>query len=832
MEIWVEDASGVVQGDGPITTAEGWQASPLLDRAGSWSFRMPAADPRAALVVPKLRVRAVTWEAGYKIELGYGIINVIELDADSPEWLTVSGVDRLGELAGVNVGDLSLTKLDHSTASLVEEVPLNQDPPTTLTNAYDANLATFNTVTLTKEADAVYVHQTRTYHAVKFTLGTNVNTTASDWRFQYLNSDVPGGSEDPLTIISDTTRPVGTTRTFGQSGEITFEEPFGWAGPNYRIRIWPVDADCTVDFVEIETISEVPTEVSLASLIALSDTDGDGSADWELDPLTGYYATGGTVYLRFNGESLLSVLIKVAEAAGEHFRLSSGQTIAWLRKYNSAKITVNTPTNTYYAGEPIAGSASGATAVVGEAAFILTSATRTGALSVGERVRGSASGAIGIVIANVLGIPHEMPLVRMVGGAFTATETIVGLNSGNSYSNITVSFSYLYVTDVVGTFVVGETITHTATTKVLLVSNQSAAEWVGGETVTGTPSGATGVLAYAGEDYLVLTGVVGTFTAADSITGGTGGRTADVDSVPAAGSAAVHTITMQQSGKRAEFDVDPIAAETNDDIVLWTALRETRDASGVCSRVYPHGGGQGDKRISLEHTTRVLPAGYEYVNDGDGKHVGIRRVSTEGWAGRIDNGREAWPEIVCRAETDLQRANASDALCDRALEWLRTHSGETAADVPRFYSLDVTKIRGELLVGQTLQVVAQRFRQGSRFIDIDAELVITGISYRYGREGVIVAGLQVATVDRQPETDATIAVRQLDRNAANMAHAQPAAGVSRAAQGVPTSMTVVDGVLQSFDVGAGIDGVWTLLDANETTTHELTFKNGLLIKHV
>jgi hypothetical protein len=70
MDIWVEDAAGVRQGDGPITTGSDWSYTAGLDRAGSFSFRMPAADPRAALLQAKLRVRAVTWEGDEQVELG------------------------------------------------------------------------------------------------------------------------------------------------------------------------------------------------------------------------------------------------------------------------------------------------------------------------------------------------------------------------------------------------------------------------------------------------------------------------------------------------------------------------------------------------------------------------------------------------------------------------------------------------------------------------------------------------------------------------------------------------------------------------------------------
>src|SRR5512146_1591454 len=50
------------------------------------------------------------------------------------------------------------------------------------------------------------------------------------------------------------------------------------------------------------------------------------------------------------------------------------------------------------------------------------------------------------------------------------------------------------------------------------------------------------------------------------------------------------------SGIRAMADVDPVAAEADDTLCIITALTETQDAAGIYSRIYPHGGGVGEKR--------------------------------------------------------------------------------------------------------------------------------------------------------------------------------------------------------------------------------------------
>ena len=40
----VLDSSGAVLGSGPITSATGWQSTTRMDRAGVFSFEMPASD--------------------------------------------------------------------------------------------------------------------------------------------------------------------------------------------------------------------------------------------------------------------------------------------------------------------------------------------------------------------------------------------------------------------------------------------------------------------------------------------------------------------------------------------------------------------------------------------------------------------------------------------------------------------------------------------------------------------------------------------------------------------------------------------------------------------
>lgn len=111
--IAVETAAGDTVGDGPIITAVSWRNVSRLDRAGEFSFEMPASDPRSALLAAKRIVRCYgQMVAGEAItELGAGVIDSITVrpQKDGSAMLAVAGGDLLRELTYRSVGFLSLT---------------------------------------------------------------------------------------------------------------------------------------------------------------------------------------------------------------------------------------------------------------------------------------------------------------------------------------------------------------------------------------------------------------------------------------------------------------------------------------------------------------------------------------------------------------------------------------------------------------------------------------------------------------------------------------------------------------------------------------------------
>lgn len=97
----VLDSSGNVLGPGPITSAAGWESTARMDRAGTFSFEMPASDSKSSLVEPLRIVRCYALVGGAWTEVGAGVVERIEtqIGDDGGVTLRVSGSDLLALLS-------------------------------------------------------------------------------------------------------------------------------------------------------------------------------------------------------------------------------------------------------------------------------------------------------------------------------------------------------------------------------------------------------------------------------------------------------------------------------------------------------------------------------------------------------------------------------------------------------------------------------------------------------------------------------------------------------------------------------------------------------------
>ena len=134
------DNAGAVVGSGPITSATGWQSTTRMDRAGTFSFEIPASDAKASLIEPLRIVRCYALVGGAWTEVGAGVVERIEtaIDDDGGVTLRVSGADLVGLLATVTVDKLYLngtytitepmTPVTHATAVAAIRSPTSNTP--------------------------------------------------------------------------------------------------------------------------------------------------------------------------------------------------------------------------------------------------------------------------------------------------------------------------------------------------------------------------------------------------------------------------------------------------------------------------------------------------------------------------------------------------------------------------------------------------------------------------------------------------------------------------------------------------------------------------------
>ena len=364
LEFWidVESAAGVRYGPGPITTATGWQMTPRLDAAGTFSFQMPVSDPMSIYLANKRIVRCRGIMGGVVTELGAGIIDNVRLVPGNPTMQTVSGPDIMAELAGPSVHGLVIreqawTDLSAATDGLVALVKQARDGTRSADAtplAHDGNDATANAFDMRRDVNPsgfpeannwTYVGYDARWDAVNWLLkaGGRVNERNSRSRVQYYNGS--GWVDEP--IVSDGTLGVNG-RSFEQSGVMTFARPADWAryneavvtGGNWFWRrfgvtvtsaneaIGTVLGGAYVDIAEVDVYADFPTTGGVDLIMAYApDT-------WTK---TGYPDTVSPKYLEFKGQTVLEALVILSEQGGtdsgaavrEHFRLGTGRAINW-----------------------------------------------------------------------------------------------------------------------------------------------------------------------------------------------------------------------------------------------------------------------------------------------------------------------------------------------------------------------------------------------------------------------------------------------------------------------------------------------------------------------
>ena len=135
MQYYIDILSGTDRlGAGPLTSIQNWTVTRRIDRAGSFSFTLPAEDDKASIVASKLTAQIYANIGGAWRNVGGGVIDNIEriVNPDGTISLRVSGDDDLRELTYRTVGNLALFV---TTVSTVWTERASITGPTTITGA-------------------------------------------------------------------------------------------------------------------------------------------------------------------------------------------------------------------------------------------------------------------------------------------------------------------------------------------------------------------------------------------------------------------------------------------------------------------------------------------------------------------------------------------------------------------------------------------------------------------------------------------------------------------------------------------------------------------------
>ncbi len=152
----------------------------------------------------------------------------------------------------------------------------------------------------------------------------------------------------------------------------------------------------------------------------------------------------------------------------------------------------------------------------------------------------------------------------------------------------------------------------------------------------------------------------------------------------------------------------------------------------IVTRVFPHGSGLGDDRLTIKDTTQTLPTGFDWVLDENGHKSGIRNVLLEADTGLTVEKSIDWPHIKPANKREESVPVAVEALVNAGVQFLRERTTSE-----KFYTITCT-IGVELRPGQKIDIDATA--NGQNPYDIvytgpDA-LYIQSVSHAVGKDGV------------------------------------------------------------------------------------------------
>ncbi len=726
----IENRAGTKQGYGPITSATNWQATARLNRAGEFSFSMPATDAMAAYVRPKSYARCYHADGFSMRCLGYGRIERVELrESEQGPLLNVSGSDLLGELADRIIHDRLAIRAE------IREHPSYVTGATT--EAADStlkmhDLAVGDTSTYARlECDGLagtpfVIGSIYKFHKITVNIGAETNSTHTV-SFQFSKND----------SWTDFT-PTDGTGGFAASGDITFApdtDCSGWEPGTgeitYKVKINFTGGDPN-EYVDIQDISISyfgPTNTALGDILGYAPNswtfDSDGYGELQNRPLT------GTEIITNGGFEVFT---------GTEDDTAEDSWTGWIVDHYGIEAKALAVTGAHggsYAVKLLTGSTGGKT----DYCYVDSVNTVTGSteytLSYWAKGDGTNQGTLRIWHNSTPAEPISPLLYSGVTGS-TWTKITYTFTTPANVTSISLVFyspdaanSYCFVDDVSLQAGGGNAI-------YLQCSDESVLEML------------VRCSEISGENFIL---------------------SPDAFNSPPARKVLWLGKDKTDCGITAVSHVDPIAAEDNNFIALITNVTEIEDASEIVSRVYAYGAGMGGNRVTLANCTTQPPTGYVLSTSGNY----VERTATETALGTRVELAKSWPDIVAQTDDNTAAAqSASNILMIQAVNWLETHSctslDRLTGDVPRFFELSLAKCNTMIYPGYQIRVRHHRFTDGYHAVSIDRDLWITAATWRVDRSGVQTVGLEVATVPRAAINDALATATSIRRIIGIQAH--------------------------------------------------------------
>ena len=346
-------------GAGPVRHIIHAEVTAALSKAGSFTLTVAAADPRAAELQPKRVVRIYTQFDGVMTEIGAGIIDNVRWDGTLQ--VEVTGSDLMAELRYRSVHDLPLyTETQHAPTKVwfynESDAPVWVDKTLTYDGtrsgsphdhiALHAN-DSFLYIGFSAPFNVLYTYQYSPaaghFNAVSAELHYGYSDGAAGWPHLDVVTDtqivdgVPWpaslGDHDPLA------EQVGyqtNTALFQRNANWKLETVNGVSA--YWLRIDPSAHLGSVGFREFVIGVRANRVEDVAAIMAYAPNAWSVGDAWIYTGAgagtTIFHSSTEGTYATFAGETVLNALIKIAERAGEAFRVGANRTLHWLRNLN------------------------------------------------------------------------------------------------------------------------------------------------------------------------------------------------------------------------------------------------------------------------------------------------------------------------------------------------------------------------------------------------------------------------------------------------------------------------------------------------------------------